>query len=67
MKGSYTVEAALILPFLCLLLCASIGFTLSLYEKVAGFGEEGAEKLRAMKANSEAVRLERLICEWRQE
>ena len=67
MKGSYTVEAALVFPFVCIILCMSITVTLSLYEKVSVFGTEAANRLCAMKGNPETLRMERLIFELGQE
>ena len=40
-KAGYTVEAALLCPFLCLMLCGMIVMTLTLYHRV----EEYASKL----------------------
>lgn len=34
MRASFTVEAALICPFLCLVLCGMLQFTLRLYQRV---------------------------------
>ena len=39
-KASITVEAALLSPFLCLILCGLIMFTLELYRKVDNYTEQ---------------------------
>lgn len=44
-KGSFTVEAALLCPFLCLMICGMLLFTLRLYDTV----DEYAEKLTKRK------------------
>ena len=67
MKGSYTVEAALILPFICMLLCASMLVTLMLYERVAQYGKEKVAQLRDGAVNVAVMRMERLLYEDEQE
>ena len=63
MKGSITVEAALLCPFLCLLICSMIVITLFLYDMILDYGEETMEALRKISENVNMLRIERLICE----
>ena len=60
-KGSFTIEAALVVPFLCLLLCAILLFTLSLYQKVGDFAESASEKVERGWRNVEIIRLLRVV------
>lgn len=63
MKGSITVEAALLCPFLCLLICSMIVITFFLYDMILDYGEETMESLRKISENVNMLRIERLICE----
>ena len=51
-KASYTVEAALICPFLCFILCGIILLTLSLYRQVECFS---IEQQKSVERTAEAV------------
>ena len=56
-KAGFTVEAALVCPFLCLIICGMLLFTLHLYQEVdtiAAWAEQGQEK------GAEAIYLIRL-------
>ena len=63
MKGSLTVEAALLCPFLCLLVCAMIVVTFFLYDMVSDYGEEAKESLKGLSENVTMLRIERMIFE----
>jgi len=39
-KAGFTVEAALLCPFLCLMICSVLTFTLKLYQTVEDYAEE---------------------------
>lgn len=60
-RGSYTIEAALICPFLCLVLCLLLSGTLALYEKVHRYGEECVQLLEQMEPASDRIRMERVV------
>ncbi len=55
-KASFTVEAALLCPVLCLVLCGMILFTLQLYGTVDSFVRELTE--RQVFFSSDLIRLE---------
>jgi len=57
-KASITVEAALLCPFLCLILCAMITFTLELYEKTETYGKELMTEQEKLLTSPELIRLE---------
>lgn len=63
-KASITVEAALLCPFLCLILCAMLMFTLELYEKVENYGKEIMETQEKFLTAPELIRLEAVTEEW---
>lgn len=44
-KASYTVEASLIFPLICLILCGIVILTLDLYKQVETFSIEKQEKI----------------------
>lgn len=44
-KASYTVEASLIFPLICFILCGIITLTLDLYKQVEDFSIEKQEKI----------------------
>lgn len=44
-KASYTVEASLIFPLICLILCGIITVTLNLYNQVEHFSIEKQKKI----------------------
>ena len=60
-KASFTVEAALICPFLCLILCGMLQFTLQLYQKVDLFTETLLQKQEQEISSSDLIRLEAVI------
>ncbi len=66
-KASYTVEAALVCPLLCLILCGTIYVTFALYEEVIDYGEQIIKAMEASGKNPEAVRIERMVCGWMEE
>lgn len=55
-KASFTVEAALLCPVLCLVLCGMILFTLQLYGTVDSFVRELTERQAFF--SSDLIRLE---------
>ncbi|MBO5175941.1 MAG: pilus assembly protein [Lachnospiraceae bacterium] len=61
MKASLTVEAALLCPFLCLILCGMIVFTLQLYNTVNTYAETLLERQVRQWSASELIRLEAVI------
>lgn len=65
-KAGYTVEAALLCPLLCLMICGMIGMTIELYNEVM----ESAEKLKGWNAwgsSVELIRVEAVAEEFLQE
>ena len=60
-KGSITVEAALLCPFLCLILCAMISFTLNLYGEAELFAEELRTEQEKELTSPELIRLEAVV------
>ena len=60
-KASFTVEAALICPFLCLILCGMLQFTLQLYQRVDLFAEILVQKQEQEFSSSHLIRLEAMI------
>lgn len=57
-KASFTVEAALLCPFLCLILCGMLQFTLRLYERVDLCATEYMKRQEQGLSSSELIRLE---------
>lgn len=66
-KASYTLEAALVCPFLCLILCGMLVITFALYEKVEDYGKQIAATMETVSKNPESVRIERIVCGWLEE
>lgn len=64
LKGSLSVEAALVCPFLCLAVFAVILFTLHLYEETVLFSETAVQELRQKSCNAEMLRTLRMVCKW---
>ena len=64
MKGSITVEAALVCPLICVVVCAMVGITFFLYKEVADFGTESVEQIQQLSWNSQIIRLERIVNQW---
>lgn len=46
-KASYTVEAAVVVPLICLIICAMSVFAIELYEKVYDYAKISAERLES--------------------
>jgi len=57
-KASMTVEAALICPFLCLVLCGMLVFTLKLYETVDLYTKELIKRQVQILPSPDLIRLE---------
>lgn len=57
-KASMTVEAALICPFVCLILCGMLVFTLRLYETVNGYTGELIKRQVQQLPSPDLIRLE---------
>lgn len=53
-----TVEAALICPFMCLILCGMIVFTLQLYQRVDDYTKDLINQSRQELPSTELIRLE---------
>lgn len=60
-KASFTVEAALLCPFLCLVLCGMLQFTLELYQKADSYAEELMQRSVQGLSSGELIRLEAMI------
>ena len=60
-KASFTVEAALICPFLCLILCGMLQFTLQLYQKVELYAETLVQRQEREISSSGLIRLEAIM------
>ena len=60
-KASFTVEAALICPFLCLILCGMLQFTLQLYQKVELYAETLVQMQEQEISSSGLIRLEAIM------
>lgn len=57
-KASFTVEAALLCPFLCLVLCGMLQFTLGLYQKVDSYANELMQHEEEGLSSADLIRLE---------
>lgn len=57
-KAGFTVEAALICPFLCLILCAMILLTLELYQTVDIYAEKLKQREEQTLSSADLIRLE---------
>lgn len=60
-KASFTVEAAFVCPFLCLIVCGMLIFTLRLYGKVEEYSERIQTEQREGVPSTELIRLEAVI------
>ena len=60
-KASYTVEAALICPLLCLILCGIMILTLDLYQQVENFCIEQQEKIEGKAEATKWIRIEAVV------
>ena len=57
-KAEFTVEAALLCPFLCLMICAMIVLTLELYYTVDTYAEELRKRQERALSSANLIRLE---------
>lgn len=60
-KGSFTVEAALLCPFLCLMICSMLLFTLRLYYTVDEYAEQLTKRQEWSLTAPELIRLEAVM------
>ena len=66
-KASYTVEAALICPLLCLILCGIMVVTLDLYKQVEIFCIKQQENVESIAKATKCIRIEAVIEDFIQE
>lgn len=57
-KASFTVEAALLCPFLCLILCGMIQLTLELYQTVDAYATQLMQRQEQGLTSGDLIRLE---------
>ncbi len=57
-KASFTVEAALLCPFLCLILCGMIRLTLELYQAVDTYAAQLMQRQEQGLSSGDLIRLE---------
>ena len=62
MRGSITVEAAMLCPFLCVVVCAMVLVTFFLYDMIEDFGEEAVTGLIDLVEGVKLLRIERMMC-----
>lgn len=62
MRGSITVEAAMLCPFLCVIVCAMVVVTFFLYDMVGDFGEAAVTGLIDLVEGVKLLRIERMMC-----
>lgn len=60
-KASMTVEAALLCPILCLMICGMILFTLRLYGTIGHYAEELQQQQEPAWTATELIRIEAVI------
>ncbi len=60
-KASYTVEAALICPFLCFILCGIMIVTLDLYKQVEEFCIKQQENVERTAEATKWIRIEAVV------
>ena len=60
-KASYTVEAALICPLICFILCGIVILTLDLYKQVEYFAIEQQEKVESNAQAIHWIRIEQMV------
>ncbi|MBP3570124.1 MAG: hypothetical protein J6K04_13290 [Lachnospiraceae bacterium] len=60
-KANFTVEAALLCPILCLMLCGMLLFTMELYQTVNEFATELLERQERELSTADLIRLEAVI------
>lgn len=60
-KASYTVEASLIFPLICLILCGIITLTLELYYQVEYFSIEKQERVEKKAEATSWIRIEAVV------
>lgn len=63
-KAGVTVEAALLCPFLCLMICSMITFTLRLYRMVEDYAEEQMIRGKQGISSEMLIRMEAMTEEW---
>lgn len=66
-KASYTVEAALICPLLCFILCGIMIVTLNLYKQVEEFCIKQQESVESIAKATKWIRIEAVVEEFIQE
>jgi len=57
-KAGFTVEAALVCPFLCLILCGMIQFTMQLYQRVETYAVTLEQPREQELSSNQLIRLE---------
>ena len=57
-KAGLTVEAALVCPFLCLILCGMIQFTMQLYQRVETYAATLVQPREQELSSNQLIRLE---------
>lgn len=57
-KAGFTVEAALVCPFLCLILCGMIQFTMQLYQRVETYAATLVQPREQELSSNQLIRLE---------
>lgn len=62
MRGSITIEAAMLCPFLCVIVCAMVVVTFFLYDMIEDFGEEAVTGLVDLVEGVKLLRIERMMC-----
>lgn len=57
-KGSFTVEAAMICPLICLIICGMLVMTLKLYQNVNLFSKELKQRQEQSLSSADLIRME---------
>ena len=60
-KAGFTVESALLCPFLCLILCGMLQFTLELYQIVDNYAEKLMQRQEEGLTSGDLIRLEAVL------
>ena len=58
MKAGFTVEAALLCPFICLIICSMLIMTLRLYKNVTELSEAVKQQQENALSSADLIRLE---------
>lgn len=58
MKAGFTVEAALLCPFICLIICGMLVMTLRLYRNVVALSDEVKTRQEKGLSSADLIRLE---------